>query len=165
MELVVPGAGDPEVTGAHTSEIHEPARWFEPGNIMLTTGMRLLSDAHPVAPARELVAGLRRAKIAALLFGVGLYYQQIPQALVDACSESEVPLVSVAQEVPFQQIENFVNRSAPTPDSYGLKRMMWLTNDLLDSISTEEPMRSLDRPARYRMPGNGCAVRTLRRDH
>lgn len=26
MELVVPGIGDPEVTGAHTSEIHEPAR-------------------------------------------------------------------------------------------------------------------------------------------
>ena len=74
---------------------------------------------------------------------MGVYYEQIPQALVDACTESEVPLVSVAQEVPFQQIENFVNRSAPAPDSYGLKRMMWLTNDLLDSISTEEPIRSL----------------------
>ena len=143
MELVVSGVGDPDVTGAHTSEIHEPARWFEPGNVMLTTGMRLLSDAHPAAPARELVAGLRRAKIAALLFGVGVYYQRIPQALVDACAESDVPLVSVAQEVPFQQIENFVNRSAPAPDSYGLKRMIWLTNDLLDSISTEEPIRSL----------------------
>ncbi|MGL3807079.1 PucR family transcriptional regulator [Paeniglutamicibacter sp. R2-26] len=143
LELVVPGVVDPEVSGAHTSEIHEPARWFEPGNLMLTTGMRLPGDAHPVAPARELVEGLRRAKIAALLFGVGVYHQKVPQALVDACAESGVPLVSVAQEVPFHQIENFVNRSAQEPDSYGLKRMMWLTNDLLDSISTEEPMRSL----------------------
>lgn len=143
MELVVPGIGDPEVTGAHTSEIHEPARWFEPGNLMLTTGMRLLNDAHPAALARELVAGLRRAKISALLFGIGMYFQQIPQELIDACAESEVPLVSVAQEVPFGQIENFVNRRAVVPDSYGLKRMMWLTNDLLDAISTENPMRSL----------------------
>lgn len=143
MQLVVPGAGDPEVTGAHTSEIHEPARWFEAGNIMLTTGMRLLDDEHPAALARELVGGLRRAKIAALLFGVGVYFQQIPQALIDACTEAEVPLVSVAHEVPFGQVENFVNRTAPVPDSYGLKRMMWLTNDLLDAISTETPIRSL----------------------
>lgn len=143
LELVCPGTGDAEVTGAHTSEIHEPARWFEPGNIMLTTGMRLLNDAHPAALARGLAAGLRRAKIAALLFGVGVYFQQIPQSLVDACTEAEIPLVSVAPEVPFGQIENFVNRSAAVPDSYGLKRMMWLTNDLLDSISTETPMRSL----------------------
>ncbi|MFJ6417993.1 PucR family transcriptional regulator [Paeniglutamicibacter sp. NPDC091659] len=143
LQLVLPGAGDPQITGAHTSEIHEPARWFEPGNIMLTTGMRFMNEANPGIMATELVEGLRRAKIAALFFGIGVYFEKIPDSVLQSCRDAGIPLVAVAPEIPFRHVENFVNRSAPAPDSYGLKRMMWLTNDLLDSISSDEPIRSL----------------------
>lgn len=143
LDLVVPGSLDPEITGAHSSEIHDPARWFEPGNVMLTTGMRFLNEARPEAVARALVDALRRAKVAALFFGVGVYFQSIPDALRQSCVEVGLPLVAVAPEIPFRHIENYVNRSAPAPDGYGLKRMLWLTNDLLDSISSDDPIKSL----------------------
>ncbi|WP_411731042.1 PucR family transcriptional regulator [Paeniglutamicibacter sp.] len=143
LELAVTGSLDPEITGAHSSEIHDPARWFEPGNVMLTTGMRFLNEAHPAAVARELVGALRRAKVAALFFGVGVYFQSIPDDLRQCCAEVGLPLVAVAPEIPFRHIENYINRSAPVPDGYGLKRMLWLTNDLLDSISSDDPIKAL----------------------
>ncbi|MDQ0092721.1 PucR family transcriptional regulator [Paeniglutamicibacter psychrophenolicus] len=143
LELVVAGPLDPRVTGAHSSEIHDPARWFEPGNIMLTTGMRFITEARPEAAARELVEALLRAEISALFFGIGLYFPAVPGALRESCLELGLPLVAVAPEVPFRQIENHVNRNAAVPEEYGIKRMLWLTNDLLDSISSDTPVKSL----------------------
>ncbi|MFI8411936.1 PucR family transcriptional regulator [Paeniglutamicibacter gangotriensis] len=143
LELVVVGSFDPHVSGAHSSEIHDPARWFEPGNIMLTTGMRFLNEGQPGTAARELVEGLHRAKVAALFFGIGVYFASIPDQLRQCCLEFGLPLVAVAPEVPFQHIESYVNQNAPAPGGYGLKRMLWLTNDLLDSISSDTPIKSL----------------------
>lgn len=143
LDLVLAGSADPQITGAHSSEIHDPARWFEPGNIMLTTGMRFLNEARPAAAARELVDALRRAEVAALFFGIGVYFPSIPDSLRDSCLEVGMPLVAVAPEMPFRHIENYVNRSAPVPEGNGLKRMLWLTNDLLESISSDAPIKSL----------------------
>ncbi|MFL4474898.1 PucR family transcriptional regulator [Paeniglutamicibacter sp. MACA_103] len=143
LALVVAGARDPEITGAHSSEIHHPGPWFEPGNIMLTTGMRFVDEKQPSVMALELVGALCRAKVAALFFGIGVYFDSVPEELRRCCSEAGLPLVVVAPEIPFQHIENHVNRRAPAPESYGIKRMLWLTNDLLDSISSENPTKSL----------------------
>ncbi|MDO2935202.1 PucR family transcriptional regulator [Paeniglutamicibacter sulfureus] len=143
LELVVSGSLDPEISGAHSSEIHDPARWLEPGNIMLTTGMRFLDEAHTEAAFRELVASLRRAKVAALFFGVGVYFQSVPDALRRCCAEAGFPLVAVAPEIPFRHVENYINQNASVPDGYGIKRMMWLTNDLLDSVASDTPIKSL----------------------
>lgn len=143
LELLVAGNRDPEITGAHSSEIHDPARWFEPGNIMLTTGMRFVDEAHPAVLAAELVGALRRASVAALFFGIGVYFQSVPEELVRSCTDVGLPLVAVGPEIPFHHIETHVNRTASAPESYGLKRVLWLTNDLLDSISSDNPTKSL----------------------
>lgn len=143
MHKVVVPRPELAVTGAHTSEIHEPARWFEPGNMMLTTGLRLAPAGERAQIAQELASALRKARVAALCFGLGVYFEQVPVELVEACSAAEINLLTIARDVPFSHVEKHVNALGPVTEDYGIKRAMWLTNDLLDSIATDQPIASL----------------------
>ncbi len=153
---VVPGDPSLPVHGAHTSEIHYPARWFEERTIMLTTGLRFVGSEADLDEASKLVVELRRAGLTAMFFGVGVYFDEVPQALVIACRNAGFPLYAVAPEVPFYHIENFVNKSKVSPDAYVLKRAMWLSNDLLQSISAEAPIQALI--ARLAAAARGTAI-------
>src|SRR5699024_63152 len=113
----------------------EPARWFEPGNMMLTTGLRLAPAGERAQIAQELASALRKARVAALCFGLGVYFEQVPVELVEACSAAEINLLTIARDVPFSHVEKHVNALGPVTEDYGIKRAMWLTNDLLDSIA------------------------------
>lgn len=132
-----------EVSGAHTSEIHDPGRWFDPGNIMLTTGLRLQGEQDLEAAAAGLAAALRRARVSALCFGLGIYFEAVPVELIEACQRADVNLLTVARDVPFSHVEKYVNALGPVAEDYGMKRAMWLTNDLLDSIASDQPIASL----------------------
>ncbi|WP_244910856.1 helix-turn-helix domain-containing protein [Glutamicibacter soli] len=132
-----------EVSGAHTSEIHDPGRWFDPGNIMLTTGLRLQGEQDLESAAADLAAALRRARVSALCFGLGIYFESVPVELIEACQRAEVNLLTVARDVPFGHVEKYVNSLGPVAEDYGMKRAMWLTNDLLDSIASDQPIASL----------------------
>ncbi|MCW2134363.1 helix-turn-helix domain-containing protein [Arthrobacter sp. VKM Ac-2550] len=143
LQAVVPGDPNAVVIGAHTSEIHDPAKWFEPETVMLTTGLRFVGAESDSALADKLVAELKSAKVAALFFGVGVYFREVPRTLTAACKRANFPLYTVAAEVPFHHIENFINQSKISPDSYVLKRAMRLTNDLLQSVSAENPVQAL----------------------
>ncbi|EMY35107.1 regulatory protein [Arthrobacter crystallopoietes BAB-32] len=143
LRAVVPGGSGVVVAGAHTSEIHDPARWFEPDTVMLTTGLRFVGAEGDRRLAEKLIMELKSAQVAALFFGIGVYFDEVPATLVTACRKNRFPLYSVAPEVPFHHVENFINQSKVSPDSYVLKRAMWLTNDLLQSVSAENPVRAL----------------------
>ncbi|WP_239464050.1 helix-turn-helix domain-containing protein [Glutamicibacter protophormiae] len=143
LQAVVLPQPEIEVSGAHTSEIHEPGRWFDPGNIMLTTGLRLEAEQGRDQVVADLAAAVRRARVSALCFGLGIYFEQVPQELVEACRDAEVNLLTVARDVPFTHVEKYVNALGPVAEDYGMKRAMWLTNDLLDSIASDQPIASL----------------------
>ncbi len=143
LQAVVLPHPEIEVSGAHTSEIHEPGRWFDPGNIMLTTGLRLEAEQGRDQVVADLAAAVRRARVSALCFGLGIYFEQVPQELVEACRDAEVNLLTVARDVPFTHVEKYVNALGPVAEDYGMKRAMWLTNDLLDSIASDQPIASL----------------------
>lgn len=140
---VVPGNPGTVITGAHTSDIHNPAAWLEPDSVLLTTGLRFVNAERDELLAVRLVEDLRKARVAAIFFGVGIYFDHVPAKLVSACKQAGFPLYTVAPEVPFHRIENFINRSQASPDAYLQKRALWLSNDLLQSISAEDPVKSL----------------------
>lgn len=143
LHAVVLAHPQAEVSGAHTTEIHDPGRWFDPGNIMLTTGLRLQGEQDLNAAATDLAAALRRARLSALCFGLGIYFEKVPPELVEACQRSEVNLLTVARDVPFSHVEKYVNAQGAVAEDYGMKRAMWLANDLLDSIASDQPIASL----------------------
>ncbi|XAS73295.1 helix-turn-helix domain-containing protein [Micrococcaceae bacterium Sec5.1] len=153
---LIPGNPVAVITGAHTSDIEDPAGWLEPNTVLLTTGLPFINADRDGRLALKLVENLAKARVAALFFGVGVYFDQVPAVLVTACKQANFPLYTVALDVPFYRIENFINQSQASPDAYLQKRALWLSNDLLQSISAENPVHALI--VRLAMACRGAAV-------
>lgn len=143
LSPIVPGRPESVITGAHTSDIHHPAEWLAPNTVLLTTGLRFVNAQREELLAVKLVDELRKAGVAALFFGIGVYFDEVPAQLVAACHQVGFPLYRVAHEVPFFRIENYINESQTAPDAYVQKRALWLSNDLMQSLSAEDPVKSL----------------------
>lgn len=153
---LVPGNPAAVVTGAHTSDIHNPAEWLEPKTVLLTTGLRFVNAEQDEQLASRLVEDLSKAGVVALFFGIGVYFDQVPVKLLSACKQAGFPLYTVAPDVPFYRVESFINQSQASPDAYLQKRALWLSNDLLQSISAENPVHALI--VRLAMACRGTAV-------
>jgi len=143
LHPLVPGDPNSAVLSAHTSELGEPGRWMEPGTVMLTTGLLFIGHERDSAQARLLIQDLRQAQAVAVFFGVGVYFEEVPSALVAAARAEKFPLYIVVAEVPFHVIENFVNQSKLSAEAYLLKRVAGFTNELLQSLSADEPIDAL----------------------
>ncbi|MBC7761319.1 MAG: helix-turn-helix domain-containing protein [Candidatus Saccharibacteria bacterium] len=138
-------AGDPHgiVLAARTSELGDPGRWVEPRTIMLTTGLLFIGHERDDAQALALITDMRAAQTTAMFFGVGVHFEEVPTALVAAARSEKFPLYTVAADVPFYAIENFVNQSKLSADAYLLKRAAWFMNELLQSMSADQPIDAL----------------------
>jgi len=143
LAAVVAGDLQSVVLAARTSELGDPGRWVEPGTVMLTTGLLFIGHERDDAQALSLVRDMREAKTTAMFFGVGVHFAAVPPALVAAARAEDFPLYTVAAEVPFYAIENFVNQSRLSADSYLLKRAAWFMNELLQSMSSDQPIDAL----------------------
>lgn len=123
-------------------EIARPHQWLEPGWLLLTTGLRFI-DNDDTAGQEELIRELKHCNAAGLAFGVGVNFEQVPQALVNAATEVGLTLLTVAAEVAFAAVENYVNRSLAAPEAYVAKRALWIQTELLESLSAEQPLTAL----------------------
>lgn len=142
LTVVVPGDLTVRVRGAHAMEIAKPSRWLEPGWLMLTTGLRFLGNADPTEQV-QLIRELRDANAAGIAFGVDVNFQSVPRALVEAAREVGLTLLTVAADVPFFTVESFVNRSLASAETYVVKRALWLQTDLLEALSSEQPVATM----------------------
>ena len=134
---------DVPVRGAHSIEIADAARWLRPGTVMLTTGLRLAS-AGPDDPGWDaLVASLAGARVAGVLFGTGVVFDEVPSGLRRAARLHGVPLVAVAPEIPFTRIEEAVTRGVLAGETYLLRRTVWLQDDLLGALVSTDPTGTL----------------------
>ena len=89
------------------SEQQDPTPWIESGDLVLTTGMAMSSDA---SECRAYVERLVRADAAGLGFGVGLHHAQVPAALVAAGEELGLPVIIVPEPLPFVAVSRAVSR-------------------------------------------------------
>lgn len=85
------------VRWAHSTELLDPRPYLRGHEIVLTVGSALTDDA----ACRTLVRNLTEADASALGFGLGDVVEQVPPALVDACREADLPLVTVPRGIPF----------------------------------------------------------------
>ncbi len=98
VRLVAGEAGlENAVRWVHISELEDPTPWLSGGELLLTTGMRLLDAGQQRAFVR-LLAG---HGLAGLGLGTGFAHQEVPEALREAAAELGFPLVEVPYEVPF----------------------------------------------------------------
>jgi purine catabolism regulator len=90
-------AGDRPVRWVHISEHEDPTPWLSGGELLLTTGYNLASDAEQEAYMEQLAA----AGIAGLGFGTGFDHDRLPKALLAAARKHSMPTFEVPYEMPF----------------------------------------------------------------
>ncbi|MEU0130427.1 PucR family transcriptional regulator [Streptomyces sp. NPDC006289] len=103
------------VRWVHASELADPVPYMEGGELLLVTATNL--DARDPGTMRRYVQRLAGAGVAGIGFGVGVTYDDIPPALVDAAEEAGLPLLEVPRRTPFLAISKAVS-AAIAADQY-----------------------------------------------
>ncbi|AXE88993.1 PucR family transcriptional regulator [Streptomyces sp. Go-475] len=106
---------DVPVRWAHVSELADPVPYMEGGELLLITALKL--DAEDPEAMRRYVRRLAGAGVVGLGFAVGVNYEEIPKALVDAAEEEGLPLLEVPRRTPFLAISKAVS-AAIAADQY-----------------------------------------------
>ncbi|MET8946769.1 PucR family transcriptional regulator ligand-binding domain-containing protein [Streptomyces sp. NPDC004542] len=136
-----PGPGA-EVRGAHVLEVAEPLRWVPPGWIILTTGLRLLRRPEE---QRRLIADLSRGDIAALGFGVGVVFEDVPSALMEEAHKRRFPVFSVPEKTSFRDLVRFVDGELLNQESHVLRRTIGVRDRMIEAMGDPEPEAALVR--------------------
>jgi purine catabolism regulator len=85
------------VRWVHISELEDPTPWMSGGELLLTTGLQLDTPKRQ----RAFVDLLADHQLAGLGFGTGFSHRSVPNAVVEAARERDLPLVEVPYDVPF----------------------------------------------------------------
>ncbi|GAA2717806.1 MULTISPECIES: PucR family transcriptional regulator [Streptomyces] len=106
---------DTPVRWAHVSELADPVPWMDGGELLLITAMKL--DAEDPEAMRRYVRRLVGAGVVGLGFAVGVNYDEVPRALVEAAEAEGLPLLEVPRRTPFLAITKAVS-AAIAADQY-----------------------------------------------
>ncbi|MFB7502930.1 PucR family transcriptional regulator [Streptomyces broussonetiae] len=106
---------DVPVRWAHVSELADPVPYMEGGELLLITALKL--DAEDPQAMRRYVKRLVGAGVVGLGFAVGVNYEDIPEALVEAARQEGLPLLEVPRRTPFLAISKAVS-AAIAADQY-----------------------------------------------
>ncbi|MET9919031.1 PucR family transcriptional regulator [Streptomyces sp. NPDC059605] len=98
---------DVPVRWAHASELTDPVPYMEGGEFLLVTATNL--DAENPEAMRRYVRRLAGAGVVGLGFAVGVNYDEVPRALIDAAAEAGFPLLEVPRRTPFIAIAKAVS--------------------------------------------------------
>jgi purine catabolism regulator len=128
------------VAGIHCIEIDTPARWLGPGWVMLTTGIRLRGNC---GRQSGLIAELDEAGVTALGFGIGLNFQDVPEALLKEAQARDFPVFAIPAPTPFREIVTAVNRSLLSSDLRNFQRLVSIQRFLVDALQEPEPRAAL----------------------
>jgi hypothetical protein len=115
---------DVPVRWAHSTELLDPRPYLSGGELVLTVGSSLRTDAQCHAFVEHLVA----AGAAALGYGVGDVTPEVPGALLRCCRDLGLPLVAVAHGVPFQAVTELLSDHRSQARVAGDRRVQELVN-------------------------------------
>ncbi|MFH9225882.1 PucR family transcriptional regulator [Streptomyces lydicus] len=139
---------DVPVRWAHASELIDPVPYMEGGELLLITALKL--DAEDPEATRRYVRRVAEAGVVGLGFAVGVNYEDVPEALVEAAREQGLPLLGVPRRTPFIAISKAVSASVAA-DQYravtaGFEAQRELTRA---ALSAEGPAELLARLAAH----------------
>jgi DNA-binding PucR family transcriptional regulator len=98
---------DTDVRWTHASELADPTPYLDGGELLLVTALKL--DAENQEAMRAYVGRLTEKGVVGLGFAAGVNYEKVPDALVAACREAELPLLEVPRRTPFIAISKAVS--------------------------------------------------------
>jgi len=98
---------DTPVRWAHASELADPTPYLDGGELVLVTALKL--DAEDPESMRGYVRRLAGKGVVGLGFAAGVNYEKVPDALVEACRDEDLPLLEVPRRTPFIAISKAVS--------------------------------------------------------
>lgn len=130
LTLLQSGPGDPELSWVSITELLSLSDYLEGGEIIMTTGLSLEADD----PGwRDFVAGLSRAQVAAIGFGVGVNHASVPTPLLRAASMYRVALFEIPLPVPFIAVSKAVAGLLRSDELRAARSALQVQLRLLDS--------------------------------
>jgi purine catabolism regulator len=87
-----------EVRWLHVSELSDPTAWLEGGELLLTTG---LGVGDMSSTQRAYVRRLDGHRLAALGFGLGFGFAEVPPAIVEEANRLGFPVLAIPYDTPF----------------------------------------------------------------
>ncbi|HKU02816.1 MAG TPA: PucR family transcriptional regulator ligand-binding domain-containing protein, partial [Arthrobacter sp.] len=102
-----------DINWVAVTELEDPQRFLNGGELVLTTGLRLRSAPEQ----RRFVRQVQRAGAVGIGFGVGLSHEAVPPALLAEANRWGLPVVEVPYETPFIAITKLV-ADAQSADHY-----------------------------------------------
>ncbi|MEA2400912.1 MAG: hypothetical protein QOK00_1315 [Thermoleophilaceae bacterium] len=148
------GHADAPVRWVHISELPDPTPFLSGGELLLTTGIPLDSEARQ----REFVRLLADRRLAGLGFGTGFDHQEIPKAILEEAADAGFPVFEVPYELPFIAItEKAFTRLVN--EQYEVLQRGIAIHKQLERIVLEE--RGLDEVVRALAAATGGAVSVL----
>lgn len=109
-----------DINWVAVTELEDPQRFINGGELVLTTGLRLKSAPEQ----RRFVRQVQRAGAVGIGFGIGLSHEAVPPAMVAEANRWGLPMVQVPYETPFIAIGKLV-ADAQSADHYAkLERLI-----------------------------------------
>ncbi|WP_457963259.1 PucR family transcriptional regulator ligand-binding domain-containing protein [Arthrobacter sp. D1-29] len=109
-----------DINWVAVTELEDPQRFINGGELVLTTGLRLRSAPEQ----RRFVRQVQRAGAVGIGFGIGLSHDVVPSAMVAEANRWGLPMVEVPYETPFIAIGKLV-ADAQSADHYAkLERLI-----------------------------------------
>ena len=130
LTLLQAGPGDPELSWVSITELLSLSDYLEGGEIIMTTGLSLGADDPGWL---DFVAGLSRARIAAIGFGVGVNHDTVPTPLLRAASTYRVALFEIPLPVPFIAVSKAVAGLVRSDELRAARSALQVQLRLLDS--------------------------------
>jgi purine catabolism regulator len=109
-----------DINWVAVTELEDPQRFINGGELVLTTGLRLRTAPEQ----RRFVRQVQRAGAVGIGFGIGLSHDVVPPAMIAEANRWGLPMVAVPYETPFIAIGKLV-ADAQSADHYGkLERLI-----------------------------------------
>jgi PucR family transcriptional regulator, purine catabolism regulatory protein len=141
-------AAERPVEGAAVVEVPDPSRWIAPGWVLLSAGVRL--EGSNDDDFRKLVAECDEAGIAAIAFGIGPVFDDLPTPLLDEGDKRSYPILAVPRETPFMEVVRFVDAAIVGSDEPLFRRLSSLQRFVVDALRDPEPESAVvERLARF----------------
>ncbi|MFE3829311.1 PucR family transcriptional regulator [Streptomyces sp. NPDC059092] len=135
------------VRWVHASELPDPVPYMEGGELLLITATTL--DAADPGAMRRYVRRLADAGVAGLGFAVGVNYEDIPEALVGAAREADLPLLGVPRRTPFLAISKAVSAALAADQYRAVTAGFEVQRELTRAALSQGPAALLERLAAH----------------
>ncbi|MCG7596957.1 PucR family transcriptional regulator [Mycobacterium sp. PSTR-4-N] len=130
---------DREISWVHTTEIPDPARYLQGGELVCTVGLSL----HTRQDCDVFADALARSRAAGVCFGTGDGHDVVPAELLARCRAHGLPVLIAPRDVPFESISRFVADYRLGTELVTARATAALVPEMMAALRRRDPVRLL----------------------